>query len=273
MIPRRKNRSSFPGDMKIPRKDAAMNSTKNAVGVRWLVGCLLCASSVFLAAAGRVVPGKNAPSPVQLALDSLDGLEVKSFTENDAVKAQTEVETYRGRRAVRLTLNADGQALAIVKNSDFKDGTIEADLAGIPRQGAPSDSRGFVGISFRIQPAGPRYETVYLRMTNGRADDQVRRNHSVQYTSEPDFPWNRLRKENPGVYESYVDLDAGAWTKVRIVVSGVKAAVYVNGAEQSCLIVNDLRLGESSGPVALWVGSDTDAHFSDLKVKPLRQAD
>jgi hypothetical protein len=44
-----------------------------------------------------------------------------------------------------------------------------------------------------------------LRPTNGRADDQVRRNHSTQYISYPDFPWYRLREETPGMYESYSD--------------------------------------------------------------------
>jgi hypothetical protein len=103
-------------------------------------------------------------------------------------------------------------------------------------------------------------------MTNGRANDQLQRNHSSQYVSYPDFPWNRLREENPGVYESYVDLDAGAWTRIKIVVAGIKAQLYVNGAEQPCLIVNDLKLGDSNGQVALWAGSDTEAYFSNLKI-------
>lgn len=84
-----------------------------------------------------------------------------------------------------------------------------------------------------------------------RAFRQARgRNHSIQYTSDPDFLWYRLRKENPGVYESYVDLETGAWTKIRIVVQGVKASAYVNSAEPR-LIVKDLKLGESAGQIAL----------------------
>jgi hypothetical protein len=77
---------------------------------------------------------------------------------------------------------------------------IEGEVAGAPRSGTPEDSRGFIGISFHVQAHGSRFENIYLRPTNGRADDQLRRNHSVQYTSEPDFPWYRLRKDNPGVY-------------------------------------------------------------------------
>src|SRR6202034_2934048 len=63
----------------------------------------------------------------------------------------------------------------------------------------------------------------------------------------PDLHPGLLREEKPGVYESYVDIVAGAWTRIKIVVSGTKAQVYVNGADQPCLIVNDLKLGESHG--------------------------
>ncbi|HLV87784.1 MAG TPA: family 16 glycoside hydrolase [Candidatus Sulfotelmatobacter sp.] len=232
---------------------------------------LICTGLIF--ASGSVSAGKEAsPTKVSLPLNSMEELEVTTFADNGNVKAKAEVEEYRGRQAFHMMLGADGQALALVRNSEFKDGAIELDLAATPRQGAPADSRGFVGVAFRVQEKAARFETVYLRMTNGRADDQIRRNHSVQYTSEPDYPWHRLRKESPGVYESYVDLEAGEWTKLRIEVAGAKSAVYVNGAPQPCLIVNDMKLGESRGQVALWVGSDTDAHFSNLQIKPKTNA-
>ena len=157
--------------------------------------------------------------------------------------------------------------MAILTGSDFQDGVIEVDIAGEPRKDAPEGSRGFVGIAFRVQPDNEHYECFYLRPTNGRTDDQLRRNHSVQYVSEPDWPWERLRKETPGVYESYADLVSGEWTKVRIVVSGTHAQLYVNGAEQPCLIVNDLKAGTSHGRIALWIGDGTDAHFANLVVK------
>lgn len=64
-----------------------------------------------------------------------------------------------------------------------------------------------------------------------------------------------------------MDIEENAWTNIRIVVEGTKAKLYVNGAGQPCLIVNDLKLGESHGPVALWTGSDTEAYFSNLRIK------
>ena len=70
--------------------------------------------------------------------------------------------------------------LAIVEGVDFTNGTIEVDLAGEPGPGAAGGARGFVGVAFRVQPDRRTYDCFYLRPTNGRADDQERRNHSAQ---------------------------------------------------------------------------------------------
>ena len=188
--------------------------------------------------------------------------------EFDLRGVKSQAGEYRGRRAIELidAAKPNENALAILKNVTMRDGTIEVDLAGAPAQGAAESARGFVGIAFRVAPDAQRFEYIYLRPTNGRADDQVRRNHSVQYASHPDYPWERLRKEEPEKYETYTDLETGAWTKVRIVVSGVRARLYVNGSPQPTLIVNDLKLGNTEGGVALWVGPGTQAHFADIKI-------
>jgi hypothetical protein len=179
--------------------------------------------------------------------------------------------TYRGMRALKLvpapeTEGKDADMMAILGGPDFRNGTIQVDVAGAPRPGAPPDSRGFIGVSFRTGPHGSWSDVFYLRPTNGRADDQVRRNHSVQYVSDPEFPWYRLRKESPGVYESYADMEAGAWTTMRIEVGGTTARLYVNDAEQPCLVVNDLKHGDRAGRIALWAHVETDAYFGPVTV-------
>jgi hypothetical protein len=174
---------------------------------------------------------------------------------------------YQGKTCVRVDALPDapnGQSYAVFKGSRFHNGTIEVDLAGRPAATAGPAARGFIGIAFRM--LGNRYEYIYLRPTNGRADDQVRRNHSTQYGAQPDFDFDRLRKESPEKYESYVDLEPGAWTKYRIVIDGTKARLYVDGAAQPCLIVNDMKFGDSEGAVALWVGPGTEGYFANLKV-------
>lgn len=189
-------------------------------------------------------------------LDQLDGRGVTMST-----------ATYQGKTGVRVDAKADAgnaESFAVVKGSKFHNGTIEVELAGKPLAAAGPGARGFIGIAFRVQ--GDKYEYIYLRPTNGRADDQVRRNHSTQYGARPGWDFDRLRKESPEKYESYVDLEPGAWTKVRIVVDGLKARLYVHGAAQPCLIVNDLKHGDGEGAVALWVGPGTEGYFTGLKV-------
>jgi hypothetical protein len=185
------------------------------------------------------------------------------------VKADT--VSYKGRGAVRVVdaapanMEGDGR-LAILSATSLEDGVIEIDVAGEPAAGASQGARGFVGVAFRASADGARFECFYLRPTNGRADDQVRRNHSAQYISAPGFPWFLLRKEFPEKYESYVDLAPGEWTKVKIEVRGARARLFVHGASQPTLIVNDLRQKPAAGAVALWVGPGTIAHFANLRI-------
>jgi hypothetical protein len=68
------------------------------------------------------------------------------------------------------------------------------------------------------------------------------------------------------VYESYVDLETGVWTHVKIEVTGIRARLYVNGALQPTLVVNDLKRGVTSGAIGLWVGPGTEAYFRNLQV-------
>jgi hypothetical protein len=175
---------------------------------------------------------------------------------------------------VRLTgpyRGPDTDTFALVPDVDFHDGTIEVDVAGSPLPGAPSGARGFIGVAFRIDVAGGSYwcEGIYIRPTNGRAQDQVRRNHSTQYFSYPNYDFDRLRRETPGQYESYADLVPGEWTHLRIEVSGSTALLYVGGATQPTLIVNDLKRGpDAHGAVGLYVDSGTDGHFRNLSIQP-----
>jgi len=197
-------------------------------------------------------------------LKSLDGLKPHGVI--------AEPVNYQGRASVRVvepTPGSEGEEkLVLVSGLDFQDGVIEVDVAGRPRPGAPETSRGFIGLAFRVAAGASKFELIYLRPMNGRAENQVQRNHSVQYVSVPDFPWQRLRKETPEMYESYVDLVAGEWTKVKIEVRGRKARLYVHGAAQPTLLVNDLKLGETRGGVALWIGPWTEGHFASLRISP-----
>ncbi len=175
--------------------------------------------------------------------------------------------THKGKKAIRVTESPDApDPLLLLPVNDFESGTIEAEISGEPGGGAVQGARGFVGIAFRVAADTTKYDAFYLRPANGRADDQVRRNHSAQYISHPAWPWNRLRKEEPEKYESYVDLVPGEWTRVRIEVDGAKAKLFVHGAAQPVLVVNNLKQESWKGHVGLWIGPGTIAYFRNVKV-------
>jgi hypothetical protein len=209
-----------------------------------------------------------APSGAQtrsatVPLDSAEGLK--------AVNAKVEAVTYKGRKALRVTDTApegtsDDGRFVVVTGSQFEDGLIEVDVAGDRIPGATEVARGFVGIAFRVAQDGPTFEAFYLRPYNGRSDDQLQRNHSAQYISSPEYPWNRLRQEFGGKYETYVDLVPGEWTKMKIEVKGDKARLYVNHAPEPTLIVNHLLHGSTKGAVALFISVGSVAHFSNLRI-------
>lgn len=182
--------------------------------------------------------------------------------------ARAETITYRGRRALKLIEEPGepGRLLVILRSHPFHDGTIDIDVAGALSATAAETDRGFIGIAFHMQSDNAHYECIYIRPTNGRAQDQLRRNHSTEYESLPDWPWYRLRKESPGVYESYADMAEGEWIHMKIVVHGAKAALYLGGSAQPCLLINDLKLGDTQGGIALWGGSGTVGYFANLKI-------
>jgi len=207
------------------------------------------------------------PDPtVVVPLNSTNGLTLVGVT--------AAAVSYRGRDAVRLTVAPRPGAqtalenLALIDASAFRSGTIELMVASTVAPDADTSARGFVGLAFHSTPDASHFENIYLRPTNGRAREQLRRNHAVQYESLPDYPWDRLRHDAPGQYESYTDLEPAVWTRMRIVVDGARAQLFVGDAQQPCLVVNDLKLGPTSGRIGLWIGPGTIGYFSRLSFTP-----
>ena len=201
--------------------------------------------------------------PKTFALESIAGLRLHN------VKA--EPATLQGKKGIQVNRSTATEepveTFAVIEGLEFDNGVIQAEIAGAPGAGAGPGARGFVGVAFRLQADLRTYDAFYLRPTNGRADDQVRRNHSAQYISHPEWPWARLRKETPEKYESYVDLVPGEWTKVKIEVRGTQARLFVHDQPQPTLIVSDVKTGAAGkGAVALWLDVGTVAHFRNLTV-------
>ena len=223
-------------------------------------------SLLFLTISAMVLlPGAASAQAKRYPLESAERLRLHNVTAEPAM-----LQGKKGLKATVKQMQEYAQGLLYIEGLDFSNGVIEAEIAGALAPEAGGEARGFVGIAFRVQEDLKTYDAFYLRPTNGRAEDQVRRNHSAQYISLPEWPWSRLRKETPEKYEAYVDLVPGAWTKIKIEVRGGDARLYVHEGEQPTLIVKDVKSGANGhGGVALWLEPGTTAHFRNLKVEAL----
>jgi hypothetical protein len=133
---------------------------------------------------------------------------------------------------------------------------------------APEFARGFIGVAYRINDDNSSYESIYLRPTNARSEDQVRRNHSIQYYAYPDHKFDRLRKDAPEQYESYTDMELNKWITLRIEVTENQAKLYLDNREQASIFINTPKnVVPKSGGIGLWVDIGTEGYFTDLKIK------
>lgn len=190
----------------------------------------------------------------------------------EAVQVAMSIEKLMGSEVVKVikdsTVKAvDEPTFVKIRGIEFSNGTIEVKVLSRLLKNASEFSRGFIGIAFRINDNNTKFECIYLRPTNGRANDQVRRNHSIQYYSYSDYKFDRLRKEAPERYEAYADMELNKWITMRIEVNGTQAKLFLDNNQQPSLIVNDLKHGANvSGAIALWVDVGTEGYFKDLKV-------
>jgi hypothetical protein len=206
----------------------------------------VCLASVFAAAQTRVTP-------------DLKGIPVQKGWKLSNRAAQIIDKT--GIPSAQFD-SRQGDGLAWLDGFSFKDGVIECDILGRSRPVQGS----FVGIAFRVANADT-FDAVYFRPFNFRSDDPERRAHSVQYVSHPAWTWPRLRQERTGQYEKPIDPapDGDGWFHVCIVVERPKVRVYVNGAKEPSLAVEELG-DESGGSVGLFLGNGSPGTFSNLTV-------
>jgi hypothetical protein len=113
------------------------------------------------------------------------------------------------------------------------------------------------------------YDAVYFRAFNFKNPDLPRRARAVQYISQPEFTWEKLRAQFPGKYENAVNPvpDPDGWFHARIVVAGRQVSVFVNDAAEPTLVVTELS-ERRGGLIGLWVGNGSAGDFANLKITP-----
>jgi hypothetical protein len=149
--------------------------------------------------------------------------------------------------AIMIT-KTDADEIIWLENFSFTNGTIEFDAKG--KSGPPQSS--FVGVSFRVVDKNT-YDAVYFRPFNFCSPNPVNKAHAVQYTSHPDWTWKRLRDEHTGEYEKGIDPapNGDEWFHAKIVVHKPDIKVFINGASDPSLVVNELS-DRKDGSVGLW---------------------
>ena len=169
--------------------------------------------------------------------------------------------------STNVEASVDGPTYVKIANLEMENGTIEVKVFSQIMENSPFPAaRGFIGLGYRVASDNKNFEGIYLRPSNGRADDQLRRNHSVQYFSYPGYTFSRLRKEANGVYETYADIGLNEWITMRVEIEGEKAVLYINNQKAPSFFVQKMLGTSKKGSVALWVEIGTIGYFKDLKV-------
>ena len=83
---------------------------------------------------------------------------------------------FEGTEVLRVTKDPkieafDEPTYARVIGTNFKNGTIEVKVLSRLLPDAPEFARGFLGIAFRIDENNERFESLYIRPTNGRNEN------------------------------------------------------------------------------------------------------
>ncbi len=208
------------------------NKTLITTGIALLVLCTSCSQST-----------------IDLSIDNL------------TIVNRTVVPSKENVKNTLLLNNKIGDGMAIIKNERFDTGTIELELKGEDIPG-----KSFVGIAFNIQNDST-YEAIYFRAFNFKANELIRRQHSVQYISHPKHTWRYLRTNSEGIYEAeYIDAPSpDEWFGITIKVDMDKVYVYDKASNKPLLSVKRLE-HQVSDKIGLWTGYDSKGAFRNLRL-------
>jgi len=90
--------------------------------------------------------------------------------------SKIEGDKLEGKETVRITKDpkieaVDEPTFARLVGSTFKNGIIEVKVLSKLLADAPDFARGFIGVAFRIDESNAKFECLYIRPTNGRAEE------------------------------------------------------------------------------------------------------
>lgn len=164
------------------------------------------------------------------------------------IQGEKKIVDHLGRKSLYLK-----GGFAIVKDARFTDGVIEFDIAF-------AQERNFVGAMWRLEDM-KNYEEFYLRPHQSGNPD------ANQY--QPVFnalaAWQLFYGER---YSAPVKYDFDQWMRVRIVVAGEKAEVYIKDMTTPALVIGELMRETRAGKVGLGAGNFAAAYFANFSFTP-----
>jgi hypothetical protein len=170
------------------------------------------------------------------------------------------------RGAARVERDGEREVLSVETGAavrgdvSLQDGTIDFEVQLTRR-------RSFVYLLFRVAAEG-EHEEVYLRPHKSGLPD------ALQYAPvwQGQSAWQL--HHGPGA-TAPVELDAGVWTRVRLVISGSRAALYVGDLGKPALVIPRLAREPRAGSIALRGFKPPDgaakgpiARFANVVVRP-----
>jgi hypothetical protein len=184
--------------------------------------------------------------------------------QNNKIKAVNRIISLFGDSPDAVEMNAkDDDGLGILEDIEFDKGIIEVELLGENNPG-----KSFIGIAFNIQNDNT-FEAIYFRPFNFVAEEQIRKDHMVQYIFHPEFTWRKLRYERTGEFEDEISgpPNPDDWFKAIIRITDNKVEVYINEISEPVLSVDRLT-STKSNKIGIWTGFGSSGRFRNLVLRP-----
>lgn len=198
---------------------------------------------------------------ININKDNFQG--INTFIENVELNGEKVLRVIKSEKIMEF----DENTYAKLTDVSFHNGIIEVKVLSRLLENAPDFARGFIGIAFRINNDDTKFESFYLRPTNGRIDDPIRKARGCQYFSYPNYTFEYFRDKNIKDYEAPANIGLNEWIKIKAVIEGNYAEFYINHEKEPLLVVKDMKQGgNNSGKIGFFVDIGTEAFFKDLKI-------
>ena len=183
--------------------------------------------------------------------------------QNKKIKAVNRIISLYGDSPDAVEMNVkDDDGLGVLEDIEFDKGVIEVELLGENNPG-----KSFIGIAFNIQNDNT-FEAIYFRPFNFVAEEQLRKDHMVQYIFHPEFTWRKLRDERTGEFEDEISdpPNPDDWFKAIIRINDKKVEVYINEISVPVLSVDRLT-STKSNKIGIWTGFGSSGRFRNLVLR------